>query len=281
MANPWSEQILLPTIRENVRWALAEDIADGDITAQLIPPQHVAEATTITREAAVICGQWWVNEVFQQLDPNLVITWHIEDGDGVVPEQKLFTLTGQARGILTGERTALNFLQTLSGTATLCRHYADLVKHTPVKLLDTRKTLPGLRMAQKYAVATGGCFNHRLGLFDAFLIKENHIAAAGSIRQAVQQAQQQQPHKTVEVEVENLQQLQEALAANAHIIMLDNFQLKDIEQAVKINQGQAKLEISGNVTDENLVQLAETGVDFISLGVLTKHVRAVDLSMRV
>lgn len=269
------------SITENVKTALQEDIGSGDITALLIPAHHQASAVTITREDCIFCGRDWVVEVFAQLDPQVQIQWFVEDGQAVVANTPLFSLSGSARSLLTGERTALNFVQTLSGTATISHEYAQRVAHTQVKLLDTRKTLPGLRDAQKYAVASGGCHNHRIGLYDAFLIKENHIAASGSIAQAVAAAHQIAPGKAVEVEVENLEELAQALTAGADIIMLDNFTLEDMRTAVAINQHRAKLEASGNVTDKTLLSIAATGVDFISIGGLTKHCKAVDLSMRI
>lgn len=272
---------LKPTITLNVAAALAEDIGDGDITAQLIPATEHATARVISREAAVISGVAWANEVFKQVDEQLTVEWHVKDGDQVAADQILFTAKGAARSLLTAERCALNFLQTLSGTATISQHYADKVASTAVRLLDTRKTLPGLRLAQKYAVSCGGCYNHRIGLYDAFLIKENHIMACGGIPQAVATAHKTAPGKPVEVEVETLQQLNEALTAGADIIMLDNFTLEAMREAVKINQGKAKLEASGNITDETLLPIAETGVDYISIGALTKHCRAIDLSLRL
>ena len=267
-------------ITRAVRDALNEDIGSGDITAQLVAADTQYVAKVITREPAIICGVDWVNETFAQLDNSVIINWSVSDGDRVEAEQTLFTLSGSARSILTGERTALNFLQLLSGTATLCDRYAQLTAHTSVKLLDTRKTLPGLRTAQKYAVTCGGCFNHRVGLYDAYLIKENHIAACGSINAAITTAKENHPDKPVEVEVENLDELQQALAAQADIVMLDNFSIEDLEQAVAITQGRAKLEASGNVSETTLAGLAATGVDYISIGALTKHVTAIDLSMR-
>ena len=267
-------------ITRAVHDALNEDIGSGDITAQLVAADTQYDAKVITREPAIICGIDWVNETFAQLDNSVAIDWSVNDGDRVVADQTLFTLSGSARSILTGERTALNFLQLLSGTATLCDRYAQLTAHTSVKLLDTRKTIPGLRSAQKYAVSCGGCFNHRIGLYDAYLIKENHIAACGSITAAVTTAKENHPDKSVEVEVENLDELQQALAAQADIVMLDNFSITDLEQAVAINQGRAKLEASGNVSEASLAALAATGVDYISIGALTKHLTAVDLSMR-
>lgn len=272
-------------IAAQVRTALAEDIGSGDITAGLIPLDRQGQARVITRDTAVVCGQDWVNEVFQQVDPGIQLEWQVKEGAVATAGQILFTVTGCLRHLLTAERTALNFLQTLSGTATTSRHYADRVRHTGVKLLDTRKTIPGLRLAQKYAVATGGCFNHRLGLYDAFLIKENHIAACGSIRIAITHARQQSPGKPVEVEVENFDELAEAMDAGADIIMLDNFSIADMKQAVaRVKSGQGKrctLEASGGINDDNLVAIAETGVDYISIGALTKHLHAIDLSMRV
>ena len=272
---------LAEAIRQNVTQALAEDIGSGDITAQLIPPEQQARARVITREASRFCGRPWVEEVFRQLDAAVRIDWQVEDGDSVEADSLLFTLEGSARSLLTGERTALNFVQTLSGTATQSAHYAAIVADTRVRLLDTRKTLPGLRLAQKYAVTCGGCHNHRVGLFDAFLIKENHIAACGGIEAAVVAARTLAPGKPVQVEVETTAEFELALAAGADIIMLDNFTLDDLRAAVSMNRGRAKLEASGNVTEESLVELAATGVDYISIGALTKHCRAIDLSMRL
>ena len=268
-------------IANSVKQALAEDIGSGDITAMLVPEDASAKATIITREHAVVCGRAWVNEVFAQLDGRVQVDWQVNDGDKVEPNQTLFTLTGPARSLLTGERSALNFLQLLSGTATTCRQYADLVAGTGVRLLDTRKTIPGLRTAQKYAVTCGGCHNHRIGLYDAFLIKENHIAACGGIDKAVATAREIAPGKPVEVEVETLDELNIALEAGADIIMLDNFGLADMAEGVKLTANRAKLEASGNVSTETLVDIAETGVDYISIGALTKHARAIDLSMRL
>ena len=271
----------LKDLARTVAFAIEEDVRDGDITAALIPESNTAKARVITREDAVICGVDWVNEVFRQIDPEVKVLWQVADGDRVKPNQVLFELEGKARSLLTGERCALNFLQTLSGTATICRSYADLVEGTGVKLLDTRKTIPGLRTAQKYAVTCGGCFNHRVGLYDAYLIKENHIAACGGIAAAVQTARRQAPGKPVEVEVEDFVELQQALDAGSDIIMLDDFSIEDMVKAVQLVNGQAKLEASGGVTDETLRAIAETGVDYISIGGLTKHCRAVDLSMRM
>nr|WP_288454548.1 carboxylating nicotinate-nucleotide diphosphorylase [uncultured Pseudomonas sp.] len=268
-------------IEANVRRSLREDIGSGDITAQLIPESRLANATVITRDDAVICGTAWVDEVFHQLDARVAVHWQVQDGQQVTPNQALFHLEGPARALLSGERTALNFLQTLSAVATRCQHYANLVQGTGVKLLDTRKTLPGLRLAQKYAVTQGGCHNHRIGLFDAFLIKENHIAACGGIAAAVTAARGIAPGKPVEVEVESLDELQQALAAGADIIMLDELSPDDMRQAVAITAGRAKLEASGGINDSTLRGIAETGVDYISIGTLTKDVKAVDLSMRL
>jgi nicotinate-nucleotide pyrophosphorylase (carboxylating) len=271
---------LAQSIIENVQAALKEDIGSGDITAQLIPIDQQAHATIITREDCVFCGKDWVTEVFAALDANVTIEWLVDDGQSVTANSPLFKLSGNARSLLTGERAALNFVQTLSGTATVSRYFSQLVEHTKVKLLDTRKTLPGLRDAQKYAVASGGCHNHRIGLYDAFLIKENHIAACGGITNAVAAARKIAPEKPIEVEVENFTELEQALSANADIIMLDNFTLEDMRKAVVIHNGKAKLEASGNVTEETLPTIAATGVDYISIGALTKHCRAIDLSMR-
>ncbi len=266
---------------QSVRIALQEDIQSGDITAELIPADDTMRAQVITREDTVICGVDWVNETFAQIDSKVTVTWHCKDGDKIPADSRLFTVEGLARSLLTAERTALNFLQLLSGIATRCQQYADQVADTPVTLLDTRKTIPGLRTAQKYAVSCGGCANHRIGLYDAFLIKENHIAACGSVAKAIATARVNHPEKPVEVEVENLDEFQQALDAKADIIMLDNFSNADKVQAVAINAGRAKLEASGNITFDTLREVAETGVDYISLGTLTKDVKAIDLSMRI
>lgn len=268
-------------IESNVRRALVEDVGTGDITAQLIPAERLAQAKIITREAAVISGTAWVDAVFRQLDPRVAVHWRVADGERVDADRVLFHLEGPARALLSGERAALNFLQTLSGVATRCRQYADLVEGTGVRLLDTRKTIPGLRMAQKYAVTCGGCHNHRIGLYDAFLIKENHIAACGGIAEAVAAAHRIAPGKPVEVEVESLDELEQALRAGADVVMLDELSLADMRTAVGITAGRAKLEASGGIDDGTLRAIAETGVDYISIGALTKHVRAVDLSMRL
>ena len=267
-----------------VQVALAEDVGSGDLTAQLIAAKTTARATVITREEAVICGQPWVEETFRQVDAAVRIVWSVQEGARVPANTVLCTLTGPARALLTGERTALNFLQALSGTATTTRRYADALAGTPCRVLDTRKTIPGLRLAQKYAVRCGGGTNHRIGLFDAILIKENHIAAAGSIAAAIKSARQIDGSVMIEVEVENLAELEQALAAGADRILLDNFTLDDMRTAVSrtraSNRPHTELEASGNVTLESLHSLAQTGVDFISVGGLTKHVRAIDLSMR-
>lgn len=268
-------------IRDNILAALTEDVGDGDITAQLIPAEAQASGKVITREPGILCGQQWVDAVFAEVDAAITLQWHKQDGDVLTANDTLFTLSGPARGLLTGERAALNFLQLLSGTATLCQQYAAMVEGTGVKLLDTRKTVPGLRIAQKYAVHCGGCHNHRVGLYDAFLIKENHINACGGISQAIQAARRNAPGKPVEVEVETLDELDQGLAAGADRIMLDNFSLEDMRAAVKTTAGRAELEASGNVTDETLRPIAETGVDYISIGALTKHCQALDLSMRL
>ncbi|GFM87271.1 nicotinate-nucleotide diphosphorylase (carboxylating) [Pseudomonas cichorii] len=272
---------LTAEIEANVRRALLEDVGSGDITAQLIPAERLAKATIISRDAAVIAGAAWVDTVFRQLDPRVAVHWQVADGDRVSPNQALFHLEGPARSLLTGERSALNFLQLLSGVATRAQHYADIVSDTQVKLLDTRKTLPGLRLAQKYAVTCGGCHNHRIGLYDAFLIKENHIAACGGIAQAVAAAHKIAPGKPVEVEVESLSELKQALDAGADIIMLDELSLDDMREAVRLTAGRAKLEASGGINDDTLRVIAETGVDYISIGAMTKDVKAVDLSMRL
>lgn len=284
--------MLQQDITRAVRAALLEDLggaltpdglpdAAADITAQLIPAERVSTARVITREAGVFCGKAWVDEVFAQLGGQVQIEWKVQDGDPLVPNQELFRLTGPARLLLTGERNALNFVQTLSGVASLTARYVEQLAGTHCRLLDTRKTLPGLRSAQKYAVTCGGGKNHRIGLFDAYLIKENHILACGGITEAVSEARRLNPGKPVEVEVESLAELELALAAGADIVMLDNFDVPMMRDAVALNAGRARLEISGNVTIETLAEYAATGVDFISVGALTKHVRALDLSMRV
>jgi len=272
---------LTDEIKANVRLALAEDIGSGDISARLVPAERKARARIISREAAVFCGRAWADEVFRQLDSRVRLDWQVEDGQKMAANQCLVRLEGSARALLSGERAALNFLQTLSSVATRARQYADLVEGIGVRLLDTRKTLPGLRLAQKYAVTCGGCDNHRIGLFDAFLIKENHIAACGSIAAAVAAARQIAADKPLEVEVENLNEFEQALNAGADIIMLDELSEADMQKAVALNKGRAKLEASGGVNQDNLRRMAKTGVDFISIGRLTKDIKAVDLSMRL
>jgi nicotinate-nucleotide pyrophosphorylase (carboxylating) len=279
--------IALPSseyIARTVRTALEEDVGSGDLTAQLIPPDRVSTATVITREDATVCGQAWFDEVFRQVDPQVRVTWKAADGVRVRANQLLCELSGPSRALLTGERTALNFLQMLSATATETSRYAEALKGTQCRVLDTRKTIPGLRLAQKYAVRCGGGTNHRIGLFDAILVKENHIAAAGSIPAAVAEARKLSGKVMLEVEVENLDQLQQALDAKVDRILLDNFSHEQMRTAVSITRAHEnkgiELEASGNMSLETLRAVAETGVDFISVGGLTKHVRAVDLSMR-
>ncbi len=259
---------------------LQEDIGTGDVTAAVIPENIQAEAVVVTREAMVMCGQAWFAAVFHALSPEVAVHWFVHDSDVVNADVTLCKLNGPARALLTGERTALNLLQTLSATATVSRHYADAVAGTGCKVLDTRKTIPGLRRAQKYAVACGGCFNHRIGLYDGVLIKENHIISAGSIAKAVAMARQQSPVQ-VEVEVETLEEFHQAIAAKADRIMLDNFSLNHMQMAVVMNDGEVELEASGNITLDNIRAVAETGVDYISIGALTKNIKAIDLSMRI
>ncbi|HHY0511651.1 TPA: carboxylating nicotinate-nucleotide diphosphorylase [Vibrio parahaemolyticus] len=272
-------------ITRSVADTLKEDLGgtldtSQDITASLIPADAMNTATIITREHGVFCGQAWADEVFKQLGGTVTIEWHVKDGDKVEPNQTLCTLTGPARDLLTGERNAMNFIQTLSGCATTTAEYAAKIAHTDCRLLDTRKTIPGLRSALKYAVACGGGFNHRIGVFDAYLIKENHIIACGGITQAITTAKELNPGKPVEVETESLAELQEAIDAGADIIMLDNFTKEMMREAVEINAGRAALENSGNITLNTIAEYAETGVDYISVGALTKHLKAMDLSMR-
>ncbi|MFN5746632.1 MAG: carboxylating nicotinate-nucleotide diphosphorylase [Methylococcaceae bacterium] len=269
-----------PTAADIARF-LAEDIGPGDLTASIIPAEARAVAVVITREAMLLCGQAWFAGVFEQLDPSIKLRWQADEGALVAANQPLCLLEGPARALLTGERTALNLLQTLSATATLAHRYAEAVKGTRVRILDTRKTLPGLRDAQKYAVRCGGCHNHRVGLYDGILIKENHILSAGSITHALQAAQALGAGVMIEVEVETLDELAEALAAGARRVLLDEFSLSQMREAVALTQGRAELEVSGSVTLDNLREIAETGVDYISVGALTKNVRAIDLSMRV
>lgn len=274
-------KIIAEDIPKSVARALEEDIGSGDISAQLIDANKQATGTVISREKAVICGRPWVDEVFKQLDPRVIIDWHISEGDWVTENQSLFSVSGNVRVLLSAERCALNFLQTLSGTATTARQYASLTNDSQIKILDTRKTIPGLRLAQKYAIDIGGCSNHRIGLYDAFLIKENHIIACGGISQAVHRAKEIAPQKDIEVEVESLGELQQAVEAGAHRIMLDNFTRDQILQIETIDLGNTKIEVSGNVTEHSLAQYLDTPIDFISSGSLTKHVQAIDLSMRL
>jgi nicotinate-nucleotide pyrophosphorylase (carboxylating) len=267
-------------IEQQVRAALDEDVGDGDLTAALLPENKTSRVEVITRQNAVLCGCAWFDEVFRQLDPEVSIRWQVSDGARVAPGQTLCRLSGATRDLLTGERTALNYLQTLSGTATRARRYADAVADLPVRLLDTRKTLPGLRVQQKYAVRCGGCHNHRMGLFDAVLIKENHILAAGSIEAALKGGRDVACGMQVEIEVESLGEMEEALAAGATHLLLDNFDLEQLRQAVVLGAGKARLEASGGVTLQSIREIAATGVDDISVGDLTKDVEPIDLSMR-
>lgn len=260
---------------------LAEDVGSGDLTASILPATARATATVTARQSMVVCGQAWFDAVFDQLDSGILVEWRHVEGEEVPADSVLCVLRGPARPLMTGERTALNLLQTLSATATQSRSYAKAVAGTPVRILDTRKTIPGLRDAQKYAVRCGGCHNHRMGLYDGILIKENHILAAGSITQALQAAQAMNAGVMIEVEVETLDELREALAAGARRVLLDEFSLAMMREAVEFNQGRAELEVSGSVGLDRIGEIAATGVDYISVGALTKHVRAVDLSMRV
>ena len=276
------DQLTLPPVGEiqrQVAGAIAEDVGDGDLTAALLPDELAAQAQVIAREPGVICGVSWFDEVFRQIDADVRIRWQVADGDRVKENQQLCLIEGSARSLLTSERTALNFLQSLSGTATMASRYARAVAGTGVRILDTRKTIPGLRLAQKYAVRCGGGHNHRIGLYDAILVKENHIQAAGSIAAVLQRAQQDFPDVESEIEVESLQELQQALDAGAKRVLLDNFSIGDLHIAVALNHGRARLEVSGGVTIEGIRELAETGVDDISVGALTKHLQAFDLSM--
>ncbi|MCW8853496.1 MAG: carboxylating nicotinate-nucleotide diphosphorylase [Gammaproteobacteria bacterium] len=267
-------------IEESVHIALTEDVGLEDVTSKLIPEDDFSIASVIARENAIICGVDWFEETFNQLDNEIFIEWNTDDGEAVTVDQQICTLSGSTRALLTGERTALNFLQTLSGTATLAKQYADAVAGTGTRILDTRKTIPGLRMAQKYAVSCGGCFNHRMGLYDAILIKENHILSMGSIKDAVEAARINSPELPVEVEVENIDEFEQALAAKVERVLLDNFDIDMLKQAVKINNRQIELEASGGITLDNIRSIAETGVDYISTGAITKDVKALDLSMR-
>ncbi len=276
-----SEQPAKEVISANVKAALSEDLGEGlDVSASLIPADVTTHARVITRTAGTFCGQPWVDETIRQVDPAIDIAWLVRDGEQVHPEQPLFELTGSARNLLSAERTMLNFVQLLSGTATRTAYYAGLLEGSGCQLLDTRKTIPGLRHAQKYAVRCGGGFNHRLGLFDAYLLKENHVAAAGSITVAVHSARQQNPALTLEVEVETLDELAEAISAGADIAMLDNFTLDATRQAVELARGHLKLEASGGIDENSITEIAATGVDYISVGELTKNIVPMDLSMR-
>ncbi|MBT3206033.1 MAG: carboxylating nicotinate-nucleotide diphosphorylase [Gammaproteobacteria bacterium] len=271
---------LTETIKNQVETALQEDIESGDITAQLIQADTQFEVQLICREQATLCGTDWFNLSFLQLDSTLKIKWNANDGDTLQADQTVCTISGNARAILSAERTALNFLQTLSSTASITRFYQNLISETPCRILDTRKTIPNLRLAQKYAVRCGGGLNHRTGLYDAYLLKENHLAACGDMAIAVQQARQLQPKVLLEVEVENLQQLEQAIECKVDRVLLDNFTLDMLHKAVKMNNSEIQLEASGDITEENILQVAKTGVDFISIGALTKHIRAIDFSLR-
>lgn len=268
-------------VRANVEGALLEDLGGGDVTADLVTSNRLVQARIISREDAVLCGTPWVEEIYRQLRDDVDIVWEKADGDRLAPDDLVCRITGPAQTILIGERAALNFLQTLSGTATTTAHWVDLVADCGVRVLDTRKTLPGLRVAQKYAVRCGGGHNHRMGLYDLVLIKENHIAAAGSVAAALARAAQLHPELAAEIEVESLSELDEALRAGAKRILLDNFSLSDLREAVRRNAGRARLEASGGVDESSIRAIAETGVDDISVGALTKHVRAVDYSLRI
>jgi len=280
MGLPNHSKDALKAINSAVNTALEEDIGTGDVTAASFNNNEMASAKVISREEAVLCGQNWFGLTFHKLDPSIVINWELNDGDKLEKDATVCSLSGNAQAILTGERTALNFLQTVSGTATKTKIYVDLISGTNAQILDTRKTLPGMRYAQKYAVRCGGGENHRMGLYDAILIKENHIATAGSVSKAVNEAKQKYPTIKLEVEVENAKQLKEALQTQTDVILLDNFSLSELEKAVATTDGKKKLEASGNMTLENIREVAKTGVDYISIGAITKHVQAIDFSMR-
>jgi nicotinate-nucleotide pyrophosphorylase (carboxylating) len=267
-------------ISEDVRLSLAEDVGSGDISAQLISDTEPLKMNLLLREDAVLCGCAWFEQAFTQCDDSIQIKWSAGDGEQINADNVICQLSGPARPMLTAERTALNFLQTLSGTATATRNYAQLIEHTSCRILDTRKTIPMLRYAQKYAVECGGGLNHRIGLFDAYLIKENHLAACGSIQAAVSRGRELNPDRFLEVEVEDLEQLQQAINANVDRVLLDNFSLEQLQQAVAMNNHAVQLEASGNIAEQSIVAVAETGVDFVSIGALTKHLRAVDFSLR-
>lgn len=278
--HPINSDSLNEAVSNNVTQALAEDLGAGDISASLIDANTRASARVITREHGIFCGAAWVNETLRQISPDLEIRWQVADGDALAPDQVLFELSGKARDMLSAERTMLNFIQLLSGTATRTAQYVSLISHTQTRLLDTRKTVPGLRLAQKYAVKCGGGYNHRIGLFDAFLLKENHIFAAGSIGRAIESAQTAFPGKPVEVEVEDLNELAEAMSAGANIALIDNFSIADTQTAVALTRNKLVLEASGGITQDSIAAIAETGVDYISCGDLTKGVEPLDLSMR-
>ena len=268
------------TIKEDVSRALGEDIGSGDVSAELISAKTQLSTRLLLREDAVLCGTAWFNEVFRQCGASIQVTWLFKDGDIIAANTNICEICGPAPAILTAERSALNFLQTLSGTATVTHHYARLIEHTNCRILDTRKTIPNLRLAQKYAVNCGGGVNHRIGLFDAYLIKENHIAACGNITIATIRARELHPELLLEIEVESLEQLEEAIEAKVDRVLLDNFSIDQTKEAVALNQNRIQLESSGNITDENLVKIAECGIDFISIGALTKHLHAIDFSLR-
>jgi len=273
-------QVPQSVIEENVFNALKEDVGEGDITAELIPRDNISLATVISRETCVFCGLDWFEETYRQIDEEILIDWCVDDGEQIEADQIICTISGSSQHIVTGERAALNFVQTLSATATLSAQYASKVADTETKILDTRKTIPGLRLAQKYAVSCGGCENHRLGLFDAFLIKENHINACNGITNAVNEARFHNPDLKVEVEVENMDELQQAINAGADRVLLDNFDIDSLQQAVQTCKGKIITEASGNITLDTIHHVAETGVDYISTGALTKDIKAIDLSMR-
>ena len=268
------------TINEDVSRALAEDIGDGDVSAQLIDPKTRLQTRLLVRENAILCGTDWFDEVFRQCEENIAVKWSAKDGDEVKKDTVLCEVSGSARALLSAERSALNFLQTLSGTATTTSHYAKLIKHTDCRILDTRKTIPHLRMAQKYAVSCGGGLNHRIGLFDAYLIKENHLAACGGIEAAATRARTLRPDLLLEIEVESIAQLKQAIDAGVDRALLDNFSIGQTREAVALNNKRIELEASGNITEQSLIEIASTGVDFISIGALTKHLRAIDFSLR-
>ena len=264
-------------IEECVYEALKEDVGSGDITADLIPDDSFSLATVITREDCVFCGMDWFEEVYQQLDEEIFVEWNVQDGDSVSSGDSICSISGSTKSLLTGERTSLNFIQTLSATATLAKQYADAVADTDTIILDTRKTIPGLRLAQKYAVSCGGCQNHRIGLYDAILIKENHISACGSIKKAIELARFKNPELPIEIEVENLGEVEQAITANADRLLLDNFDIKKIRQAIKLCNNKIPLEASGGITLDNIHDIAKTGIDYISVGCLTKDIKAIDL----